>query len=351
MPHIRHHFSAASPPSDAMPSAMSENRPLLTRRMAAPPLPADSARRVLRTEAEAVAFLADNLPEDFPAVVEAILAVPGRVIVSGIGKSGHIGRKVAATLASTGTPAYFVHAGEASHGDLGVISRGDICILISNSGETSELSDLIYHTRRFSIPMVAVTSNPDSTLARAAEHRLLLPKLPEACPIGMAPTTSTTLALALGDALAVALMEQRGFLPDDFGVFHPGGQLGAQMRQVSELMHSGAALPVLDHTADMREVLLTMTSKGFGIAVLTREGRLHGVITDGDLRRNMDALMTAAPARIANPRPVAVAPDTLAAEALALLNARKISVLLVVDAQERPIGVVHMHDFLRAGVM
>lgn len=329
---------------------MSETRPLLNRAAAALS-PADSARRVLQTEAEAVAFLAEHLPGDFTAVVETILGATGRVIVSGIGKSGHVGRKIAATLASTGTPAYFVHAGEASHGDLGVIGKDDICILISNSGETSELSDLIYHTRRFSIPMVALTSDGDSTLARAADFRLLLPNLPEACPIGMAPTTSTTLALTLGDALAVALMEQRGFLPDDFGVFHPGGRLGAQMRKVSEMMHGGAALPVLDHGADMRDVLLTMTSKGFGIAILTRNGRLHGVITDGDLRRNMDTLMTSAPARIANPRPVAVSPDTLAAEALALLNARKVSVLLVVDAEQRPIGVVHMHDFLRAGVM
>jgi len=331
-----------------MYSVMSENRPFSNRTAVKP---AESARRVLRIEAGAVAFLAENLPADFTAVVDAILASSGRVIVSGIGKSGHVGRKIAATLASTGTPAYFVHAGEASHGDLGVIAKDDICILISNSGETGELSDLIYYTRRFSIPMVALTSRADSTLARAADFRLLLPERPEACPIGMAPTTSTTLALALGDALAVALMEQRGFLPGDFGVFHPGGRLGAQMRKVSEMMHRGEALPVLDHAADMRDVLLAMTSKGFGIAVLTRHGRLHGVITDGDLRRNMDALMTSAPAKIANPRPVVVSPDTLAAEALALLNARKVSVLLVVDADHRPIGVVHMHDFLRAGVM
>ncbi|MCR8550887.1 KpsF/GutQ family sugar-phosphate isomerase [Salipiger sp. P9] len=311
----------------------------------------DAARRVLTIEADALSHLAANLPADFAGAVQKVLTCQGRVIVSGIGKSGHIGRKIAATLASTGTPSYFVHCAEASHGDLGMITQDDICLLISNSGETAELRDIVYHTQRFSIPMISITSNPDSTLAQAADFRLTLPKLPEACPIGMAPTTSTTLTLALGDALAVALMEERGFVAEDFGVFHPGGKLGAQMRRVSELMHSGDTLPVLDHSATMQEVLLTMTSKGFGIAALIEHGKLSGVITDGDLRRNMDKLMQSSPAEIANPDPVTVTADMLAAEALALLNDRKITSLLVIDEAKHPVGVLHMHDFLRAGVV
>ena len=310
-----------------------------------------AAQRTLRIEAEALSYLAENLPEDFAATVQGILAASGRVIVSGIGKSGHIGRKIAATLASTGTPSYFVHCAEASHGDLGMITPDDICLLISNSGETSELRDIIYHTKRFSIPMIGLSSNPDSTLMKAADYRLTLPKLPEACPIGMAPTTSTTLTLALGDALAVTLMEERGFMPEDFGIYHPGGKLGAQMKTVREMMHTGASLPVLPHEASMHDVLLTMTSKGFGIAALTRDGVLAGVISDGDLRRNMERLMQVTPAEIANVKPVTVPPDCLAPAALALANDRKVSALLVVDDGQVPVGVLHIHDFLRAGVL
>jgi len=310
-----------------------------------------SALRTLRTEADALNYMADHLPADFTRTVQRIAASKGRVIVSGIGKSGHIGGKIAATLASTGTPAYFVHCAEASHGDLGMITADDICLLISNSGETSELSDIIYHTKRFSIPMVAISSNPDSTLMKAADFRLTLPKLAEACPIGMSPTTSTTLTLALGDALAVALMEDRGFLAEDFGIYHPGGKLGAQLKTVSEMMHTGSALPVLDHGATMRDVLLTMTSKGFGIAALTRDGVLCGVITDGDLRRNMENLMDRRPGEIASANPVTVTPDWLAPAALALANERKVSALMVVDDKQAPLGVLHIHDFLRAGVI
>lgn len=226
------------------------------------PNPADTlaiAHRVLSVEADALQYLAGHLPEDFAAAVDKILACQGRVIVSGIGKSGHIGRKLAATLASTGTPSYFVHATEASHGDLGMIGAQDICILISNSGETTELRDIVYHTQRFSIPMIGISSNPESTLMKAADFRLTLPKRPEACLIGMAPTTSTTLTLALGDALAVALMEQRGFVAEDFGIYHPGGKLGAQMRTVADLMHGGDAVPLLAQDAPMSDVLLAMT--------------------------------------------------------------------------------------------
>src|SRR6056300_6484 len=259
----------------------------------------ETARRVLRIEAAALEQMASELPDDFSAVVDAILQTTGRVIVSGVGKSGHIGNKIAATLASTGTPASFVHATEASHGDLGMVTAADFCLLISNSGETSELRDIVAHTRRFSIPMAAISSKPDSTLMQAADYKLLLTNAPEACSIGMAPTTSTTLTLALGDALAVALMERRDFQPEDFKVFHPGGKLGVQMATVAQLMHRGDALPIVDHKAPMQDALITMTAKGFGIAAVCHNGRLTGVISDGDLRRHMDTLMQATAGDIA----------------------------------------------------
>lgn len=309
------------------------------------------ARRVLSIEADALAYLADHLPQDFVAAVNAILDSPGRVIVSGIGKSGHIGRKLAATLASTGTPSYFVHATEASHGDLGMIGSDDVCILISNSGETTELRDIVYHTQRFAIPMIGISSNEDSTLMKAATYRLTLPKRLEACSIGMAPTTSTTLTLALGDALAVALMEQRGFVAEDFSVYHPGGKLGAQMRTVADLMHGGDAIPMLAQDAPMADVLLAMTSKGFGVGVLVHDGVITGIITDGDLRRNMDGLMERTAMSIANTDPLVVAPKCLAPEALAVMNARKVNVVIVADEDMKPQGVLHLHDLLRAGVV
>ena len=310
-----------------------------------------AAARTVATEASALEYLSRNLPADLEPAIHHILNIRGRVIVSGIGKSGHIGRKIAATLASTGTPAFFVHCAEASHGDLGMVTTDDIVLLISNSGETTEMRDILFHVKRFSIPMIGISSNEDSTLMRAATYCLTLPKLPEACPIGMAPTTSTTLTLALGDALAVALMEMRGFMPEDFRLYHPGGKLGAQLKTVADFMHSVDALPLLAHGADMQTALLTMTSKGFGVAVLMDGAHLFGVMTDGDLRRNMDRLLQVRPADIANRNPVTVRPTMLAAEALALMNARKIGVLLVVDDTQSPVGIVHIHDFLRAGVM
>jgi arabinose-5-phosphate isomerase len=307
--------------------------------------------RVLNIEADAISQMANCMPVDFAAAAQLILGLEGRVIVAGIGKSGHIGRKISATLASTGTPSDFLHASEASHGDLGMVTQGDVCILISNSGETSELGDLIRYTRRFSIPLIGISSNPDSTLMQAADYLLTLPKLPEACAIGMAPTTSTTLTLALGDALAVAVMELRGFNSEDFLKFHPGGKLGAQLARVSDLMHDGDALPLVGADMPMSDVLITMTSKGFGIAATTREdGLLNGVITDGDLRRNMGNLMAMKAGEIANPFPVTVTPDLFAAQALALLNDRKIGALMVVDDQGKPVGVLQIHDLLRAGV-
>lgn len=310
-----------------------------------------SATRVLTIEADALAHMAAHLPADFAPAVECLMGCTGRVIVAGIGKSGHIGRKIAATLASTGTPSHFVHVAEASHGDLGMLGSGDVCVLISNSGETAEMHDMIYHTQRFSIPLIGISSHEGSTLMRAADYRLTLPNRPEACPIGLAPTTSTTLALALGDALAVALMERRGVSAADFGVFHPGGKLGAQLRRVSDLMHGGGDMPCVDADAPMSDVLLEMTSHNLGMAVVMSDGRIAGVITDGDLRRNMVGLMDRRASDVANPDPLTVAPDCFASEALAILNARKVNVLLVADPDARPLGVLHIHDLLRAGVM
>ena len=310
-----------------------------------------AAREVLGLEAEALRQLSDDLPGDFAAAVDLILATTGRVIVSGVGKSGHVGRKISATLASTGTPSYFVHAGEASHGDLGMITGGDVCLLLSNSGETPELADVLAYCARFAIPVIGISSNPDSTLMKAASLRLTLPKVPEACPMGMAPTTSTTLMIALGDALAVALMKARGFEMAHYRDFHPGGKLGAQMSRVADLMHGRDALPLVDPDLPMPETLLVMSNKGFGIAaVVAEDGALMGIVTDGDLRRNMARLMEASAGAIATKHPVTVTPDVLAARALALMNDRKISVLLVVDGDGRPVGVLHIHDCLRAGV-
>ena len=308
------------------------------------------AKRVLQIEADALIRLSNELPTDFGPAIEAILSCKGRVIVSGIGKSGHIGRKISATLASTGTPSHFVHAAEASHGDLGMISSDDMCLLISNSGETSELRDIVAHTRRFSTPMMAISSKPDSTLMQAADFRLALPNAPEACSIGMAPTTLTTLTLALGDALAVALMERRDFRPENFRVFHPGGKLGAQMAKVGQLMHIGDDVPVIAHTTPMQDALITMTSKGFGIAAVTQADRLLGVISDGDLRRHMHHLMDKTAGDIASQNPITASADQFAAEALLVMNTKKISVLVVVDEHNKPQGILHIHDLLRAGV-
>lgn len=307
--------------------------------------------RVLTVEAAALTRMASELGAAQLRAVEILEAMEGRVIVSGVGKSGHIGNKIAATLASTGTPAQFVHATEASHGDLGMIGPGDVCLLISNSGETSELRDIVYHTQRFSIPMIGMSSKPDSTLMKAADYRLTLPDRPEACLIGMAPTTSTTLTLALGDALAVALMEQRGFVAEDFGIYHPGGKLGAQMRSVADLMHGDGAIPKLDQNAPMTDVLLAMTSKGFGVGVLMQGDVMSGIITDGDLRRNMDGLMSRKAIDVASTDPLVLPPDCLAPEALAVMNARKVNVVIVAGADRKPLGVLHIHDLLRAGVV
>ncbi|WP_323767642.1 KpsF/GutQ family sugar-phosphate isomerase [Antarctobacter sp.] len=311
--------------------------------------PSEVARAVLATESAALARLGDELPDSFDAVVARLLQVQGRVIVSGMGKSGHVANKIAATFASTGTPAQGVHPGEASHGDLGMITPSDAVILISNSGETRELADMIAHCARFSIPLVAMTKGADSTLSRAADFVLLMPDAPEACAIGMAPTTSTTMAMALGDALAVAMMQHRGFDRSSFAAFHPGGTLGAQLLRVSAVMHRGEELPLVQAETPMSECLLVMSQKGFGVAALVEGDRLIGIITDGDLRRNMEGLMDRSAGQVATRGPLVTAPDTLLIEALGIMNTTKRTVLLVTDG-DRLVGLLHIHDALRAGV-
>ena len=310
-----------------------------------------AAKKVLKTEADALEKLKDDLPIDFSDLVKLILKLTGRVIVSGVGKSGHIGSKIAATLASTGTPAYFVHATEASHGDLGMITAQDLCLLISNSGETIEMFDILTHSRRFGIPVATMSSNCESTLVKTADFKLCLPMAEEACPIGMAPTTSTTMMLALGDALAVALMEAKSFNAENFKVFHPGGKLGAKLMTVGQLMHKNDTMPLVKTETSMKETLLTMSSKGFGIAAIVDEiGCLVGVITDGDLRRHIDDLLGKNAGEIASLSPITVAEETFVVDALNLMQDRKISVLIVTSADSRPVGIIHIQDLLRVGV-
>ncbi|MEM9012000.1 MAG: KpsF/GutQ family sugar-phosphate isomerase [Pseudomonadota bacterium] len=309
-----------------------------------------AGRAVLRTEAEALLQLVERLDHSFVQAVELMLAATGRIVVSGMGKSGHVGRKIAATLASTGTPAQFVHPAEASHGDLGMVTVDDVVLLLSNSGETPELAHIIAHTRRFGIPLIGVASRRDSTMMRQADIALALPAAAEACPNGLAPTTSTTLTLALGDALAVALMQEREFTPEHFRLFHPGGNLGARLISVRDLMHTGDEMPLTGPATPMSDVLITMTQKGLGVCgVQDGDGRLIGIITDGDLRRKMDGLLTLTAGEVMTAGPQTVPPDLLAVEALATLNTRAITALFVLEG-ERPVGVLHIHDCLRAGL-
>jgi arabinose-5-phosphate isomerase len=314
-----------------------------------------SALRTLDTERDGVAALAaamcDGLGAPFVAAVETIRNAHGRVIVTGMGKSGHVGRKIAATLASTGTPAFFVHAADASHGDLGMITPDDVMLALSWSGETEELKDLINYSRRFRIALIAVTVSADSTLGKAADVVLALPETREACPHNLAPTTSSLMQLALGDALAIALLESKGFSAMDFGVFHPRGRLGAALKFVHDIMHSGQAVPLIKRGALMSEAIVEMTGKGFGcVAVTDSNGKLAGIVTDGDLRRHMRAdLLQLTVDAVMTTSPVIVRPDQLASEALQLLNSLKKQALIVVES-ERPVGIVNFHDLLRAGV-
>lgn len=313
----------------------------------------ETARRVIEIEAAALQQLAQGLDDSFGAAVSLMLNARGRVILSGMGKSGHIARKIAATLASTGTPAQFVHPAEASHGDLGMLTGDDVLLMLSNSGETPELADMIAYSRRFEIPMIGVASRPGSTLLKQADVAIVLPQAPEACGTGVVPTTSTTMTLALGDALAVALMEHRRFTPENFREFHPGGKLGAQLSRVADLMHRGDALPLVAGGTPMGDVLLVISQKGFGVAgVVDAQGALVGVITDGDLRRHMEGLLALTAADVMTAAPKTIAPDALAEQAVSVMNHRKITCLFVVDPAQggAPQGLLHIHDCLRVGL-
>lgn len=308
-------------------------------------------RRVLSVEAQALGQLSASLGDAFTQAVETVFEAKGRVVCTGIGKSGHVARKIAATLASTGTPAMFVHAAEASHGDLGMVGPDDVVLALSKSGEVRELADILAYTGRFSIPLIGITASAESALGKASTILLLLPDAPEATAYVGAPTTSTTLQIALGDALAVALLERRGFTATDFKVFHPGGKLGAQLQTVRDLMHTGAELPLVEAGTPMPQALLVMTEKRFGcVGVKGSDGELAGLITDGDLRRHMNGLLDQVAADVMTAEPATVPLDTLAAEALKLMEDRRITVLFVVE-HGRPAGILHIHDILRAGVV
>ena len=313
-----------------------------------------SALRTVSTEQAGLgvlrAALDNGLAEPFAKAVGTIGSIAGRVIVTGVGKSGHIGNKLAATLASTGTPAFFVHPAEANHGDLGMIARDDAIIAMSWSGESQELKGIVAYSRRFRIPLIAITSGESSALARQADIVLLLPRVTEACPHGLAPTTTTLLQLVIGDALAVALLEARGFTPDHFRTFHPGGQLGANLTQVREIMHVGDRIPLVPQGTGMRHAILEISQKGFGcVGVLSPDGRLCGIITDGDLRRQIDGdLLSRTVDETMTRTPRTVSPDTLVASALEIINSSAITSLMVVE-DERPVGLVHLHDLLRIG--
>ncbi len=309
-----------------------------------------SARQTLDVEMAGLTALRDGLNQTFVQAVTRLYQVEGRVIVTGMGKSGHIAGKIAATLSSTGTPAQFVHPAEASHGDLGMITVNDVILALSKSGETTEFHPLIDYALRFDIPIIAITASKTSTLAKAATHLLLLPDAQEACPNGLAPTTSTTLQLALGDALAVALLEQRGFTAGDFKIFHPGGKLGAMLRQVGEVMHGAESLPLAPMDQPMDQALILMTNRGFGcLGVVDDTGALVGIITDGDLRRHMGKdLLTRRTGEIMTRAPKVIQPTMLTAEAIKIMNSLRITGLFVVE-NGKPVGFVHIHDFLRMG--
>ena len=310
-----------------------------------------AATHVLIAEGEALKTLADTLSDEFVKATDTIVACKGRVIITGMGKSGHIAHKIAATLSSTGTPAYFVHPGEASHGDLGMIMPEDVVIALSNSGEASELTDLIHYTRRFSIPLIAITGRPQSTLGSASDITLQLPPVAEVCPMGLAPTTSTTMMVALGDALAIAVMESKGFTAEDFRNFHPGGKLGKMLLRVKDIMRKESDMPLVMENDAMAQVLVVMTQKSLGCAgVVDANGKLVGMITDGDLRRHMnDDLPRRKASEIMNKSPNTVTPQILAAEGLKIINDKKRTQLFVVE-DGKPVGVLHIHDLLRAGI-
>ncbi len=311
-----------------------------------------AARRVLAIETQALQTLSENLSEDFGTVIEQLKGLKGRIILAGVGKSGHVARKISATLASTGTPSLYVHPTEASHGDMGMITPDDAVIALSRSGETRELADLIGYCRRYGITLIAMTAKPDSSLGKAADHLLLIPDAPEACAETRAPTTSTTLQMALGDALAVSLLEAKGFTASDFKTFHPGGALGATLATVADLMHTGDALPMTSPDTRMSEALMIMSEKGFGCIGIVEDGRLIGMITDGDLRRHLsDALPLQPVSDIMTPNPKTANAGDLAANVLRQMTNGKTKIMqMFVVKNEKPVGLVHLHDFLRAGL-
>ena len=310
-----------------------------------------AGRRVLTIESEALRLMAEELGQPFAAAVELLYAARGRVVCTGIGKSGHVARKITATLASTGTQAMFVHAAEASHGDLGMVGSEDVVLALSKSGEVRELSDFIAYCRRFDIPLIGMTANPESALGKASTVILRLSDSPEATGELNAPTTSTTQQMALGDALAVALLERRGFTPKDFHVFHPGGKLGAMLRTVGDLMHRLEEAPLTSSDTPMPEAVRVMTERGLGVVgIVDDAGVLIGVVTDGDLRRNFEGLATKTVADIMTRNPKALTEDSLAADAARIMNESRITVLFVI-AQGKPVGVLHVHDVLSAGVI
>ena len=310
-----------------------------------------SARRTIDKEIEALRMMENELNGNLTQALDLMQSTKGRVIVTGMGKSGHVGSKIAATLASTGTPAFFVHPGEASHGDLGMVTTNDIVLAISNSGETRELSDIITYSKRYGIPLIAITKNPESSLGKNGDILLKLPDDGEACPLGLAPTSSTTATMVLGDILAICLLERKGFSKTDFKQRHPGGKLGAFLQKVSDLMHKGNELPLVYDTALMQEALLMMTSKMLGcVGIIDKDRRLLGIITDGDLRRNLSAdLFSQKAIDIMTKSPKVTSPNTLVAEAVKEMNEKKITQLFVID-NNQPVGIIHLHDCLKAGV-
>lgn len=311
-----------------------------------------SAKHTIDKEVEALRMMEDSLDGSLTEALDLMQKTEGRVIVTGMGKSGHVGSKIAATLASTGTPSFFVHPGEASHGDLGMITSKDCVLAISNSGETRELSDIIIYCKRFGIPLIAVTKNPDSALGKAGDILLTLPNDGEACPLGLAPTSSTTATIVLGDILAIALLERRGFTKTDFKQRHPGGKLGAYLQKVSDLMHTGDDMPLVKEDATMQNVILTMSTKLLGcVGVISPDGKLIGIITDGDLRRNMsNDIMNKTAADIMTKNPKITDGDTLVAEALKIMNTTGKGITqLFVTENGFPVGIIHMHDCLKTG--